>query len=58
MHQDKGKAKTVEMKRKISKDGSHRDNFGKSLEILSAVESQSWVSFLAKDSIGAQDTIL
>jgi hypothetical protein len=25
-------------------DGSHRDNFGESLEILSAVESQSWVS--------------
>ncbi len=26
-------------------DGSHRDNFGESLETLSAVESQSWVSF-------------
>jgi hypothetical protein len=25
-------------------DGSHRDNFCESLETLSAVESQSWVS--------------
>jgi hypothetical protein len=30
----------------VSRDGSHRDNFGESLETLSAVESQSWVSFL------------
>jgi hypothetical protein len=28
-----------------SRDGSHRDNFGESLQTLSAVESQSWVSF-------------
>jgi hypothetical protein len=26
-------------------DGSHRDNFGESLETLSAVESQSWISY-------------
>ncbi len=26
-------------------DGSHKDSFGKSLETLSAVKSQSWVSF-------------
>ncbi len=28
-----------------SRNRSHRDNFGESLETLSAVESQSWVSF-------------
>jgi hypothetical protein len=28
-----------------TRDGSHRDNFGESLETLSAVESQLWVSF-------------
>jgi hypothetical protein len=26
-------------------DGSHRDNFGKSLKTLSATKSQLWVSF-------------
>jgi hypothetical protein len=30
---------------KENKDVSHRDNFGNSLETLSAVESQWWVSF-------------
>jgi hypothetical protein len=29
----------------MTRDGSHRDNFGESLETLSAVESQSWVPF-------------
>ncbi len=29
------------------RDGSHRDNSGESLETLSAVKSQSWVSFWA-----------
>ncbi len=28
-----------------TRDGSHRDNFGESLKTLSAVESQSRVSF-------------
>jgi hypothetical protein len=28
-------------------NGSHRDNFGESLDILSAVKSHSWVSLLA-----------
>ncbi len=28
----------------LTRDGSHRDNFGKSLETLSAVKSQSWPS--------------
>jgi hypothetical protein len=28
----------------LNRDGSHRDNFGGSLETLSAIESQSWVS--------------
>ncbi len=31
------------------RDGSNRDNFGESLETLSAVQSLSWVSFWAKD---------
>jgi hypothetical protein len=26
-------------------DGSHKDNFGESLETLSAIESQMWVYF-------------
>ncbi len=31
------------------RDGSHRDNFGESLETSSSVQSQLWVSFQALD---------
>ncbi len=37
------------MQQALFGDGSHRDNFGESLETLSAVESQPWVSFQATD---------
>jgi hypothetical protein len=33
----------------LPRDGSHKDSFSESLETLSAVESQSWVSFCAID---------
>jgi hypothetical protein len=32
-------------KKKVTRDGNHRGNFSESLEILSAVESQSWFFF-------------
>jgi hypothetical protein len=39
-----GKSKNKQHHQVGTTDGSHTDNFGKGPEILSAVESQSWVS--------------